>query len=481
MANEPIILAKPPAEEIVTAKVLESAQRSSLSLALGFGGTSNPSTIWQDMISDSSRAFGYYRELEEKDDDVGGSIEELKLSVLSRERAIVPADDSSQAIEIADFIRGQFDELSNFENILYSLLDAAPMGVSIAELMFDVSSDLVALTGIKDRPQELFTFGQWSEPQIGPLRFLKNGYADAAGGELVPEQKFIVFSYRPRAGNRRGRPLLRAVFWPSWFKRQTVRFWLRFGEKGPGTAVVKYANGASEDEKKQALSAAETIINSVAAAVPDSFSLVEDLLTAARSQDPAVYEKLVTRMEQSVRRRIVGQTLTAMGSDGGKGTQALGNVHEETKEQRSVALAGMLETAINDQVIYPLALWNFGPDAAAKLLPKLKINTETQEDLTARSGIDKTLQDMGVAISESYAREKYSIPEPTKGDNILEPRQQAAPANGVGGGPQPQFSEATKKDLSDVQRLMEQFRAEAVDVFRARAKEIAESAGGGAQ
>jgi phage gp29-like protein len=290
-----------------------------------------------------------------------------------------------------------------------------------------------------------------------------------------------IFSYRPRAGNRRGRPLLRAVFWPSWFKRQTVRFWLRFGEKGPGTAVVKYANGASEDEKKQALSAAETIINSVAAAVPDSFSLVEDLLTAARSQDPAVYEKLVTRMEQSVRRRIVGQTLTAMGSDGGKGTQALGNVHEETKEQRSVALAGMLETAINDQVIYPLVLWNFGPDAAAKLLPKLKINTETQEDLTARSGIDKTLQDMGVAISESYAREKYSIPEPTKGDNILEPRQQAAPANGVGGGPQPQFSEATKKDLSDVQRLMEQFRAEAVDVFRARAKEIAESAGGGAQ
>jgi hypothetical protein len=173
MANEPIILAKPPAEEIVTAKVLESAQRSSLSLALGFGGTSNPSTIWQDMISDSSRAFGYYRELEEKDDDVGGSIEELKLSVLSRERAIVPADDSSQAIEIADFIRAQFDELSNFENILYSLLDAAPMGVSIAELMFDVSSDLVALTDIKDRPQELFTFGQWSEPQIGPLRFLK--------------------------------------------------------------------------------------------------------------------------------------------------------------------------------------------------------------------------------------------------------------------------------------------------------------------
>jgi phage gp29-like protein len=185
-------------------------------------------------------------------------------------------------------------------------------------------------------------------------------------------------------------------------------------------------------------------------------------------------------MEQSVRRRIVGQTLTAMGSDGGKGTQALGNVHEETKEQRSVALAGMLETAINDQVIYPLALWNFGPDAAAKLLPKLKINTETQEDLTARCTIDKALQDMGLAIPESYVREKYSIPEPAKGDNILEPRQQVAPSP-FGGGPQPQFSEATKKDLSDVQRLMEQLRTEAVDVFRARAKEIAESAAGGAQ
>lgn len=467
-------LPKPPAGELVTKETLVAQQRSSLNLALGFGGQTSPTTIWQEMICDHQRAFGYYRELEEKDDDIGGAIEELKLSVLSRERQVVPADDSQLALDTAAFIRAQLEAVGDFENALFAMLDAAPMGVSIAELIFDVSSDLVALTAIKDRPQELFTFGVWNEPQIGPLRFLRSGYADASGGELVPEQKFVVFSYRPRAGNRRGRPLLRNVFWPSWFKRQMTRFWLRFGEKGPGTAVTKYASGATDDEKKQALAAAEAIVNSIAVAVPDSFSMFEDLLTTARSQDPAVYEKLVTRMEQSIRRRIVGQTLTAMASDQGRGTQALGKVHEETKDQRSVALCKMLETVVNDQVVYPLVLWNFGPAAAADSCPRLSFTTEGAQDLQQRSEIDKTLQDMGVPIPLSYARETYGIPEAATGDEVLAPRAPIAPPNPFAPPlpAAPQFSEAVKKDQEDVRRLMDQFRRQAIGIFRERAKSI---------
>src|SRR5579871_4180677 len=146
--------------------------------------------------------------------------------------------------------------------------------------------------------------------QSGPLRLLKNPYA-VDGGDLVPEEKFLIFSFRPRSGNRRGRPLLRRVFWPSWFKRQTVRFWLRFSEKGPGTAAVMYQPGATDDEKSKALAAAEAMIEKVAIAVPSNFQVVKELLTSSRTQNPAVYEKLHDKMNYKIARVILGQRLPA--------------------------------------------------------------------------------------------------------------------------------------------------------------------------
>jgi phage gp29-like protein len=158
---------------------------------------------------------------------------------------------------------------------------------------------------------------------------------------------------------------------------------LRYGEKGPGTAAVKYPQGATDPEKAQALAAAEAIVSKIAVAIPENFSMVEELLTAARSQNPAVYEKLLTEMADRITRRIAGQTLTSHGSDQGAGTQALGTVHEETKYQKTCAIAKGLQCVINDQLVKPLVLWNFGPNAPA---PKWTINLENEETWPASEG-----------------------------------------------------------------------------------------------
>jgi phage gp29-like protein len=472
---------KPKTGEIVTDEILQSRQYTTLSLAKGFAGTTDPSNIWQSMMRDQWQAFTYYRELEEKDEDVAGAIEELKLSVLSRERTITPADDSSQAAEVAAFIEDQINDLTDFHLILDNLLDAAPYGVAIAEIIFDVSAGQVGLLEIKDRPQELFSFAELPYlPQIGPLRFKQTIY-DASGGVLVPENKFIVFSYRQRGGNRRGRPLLRSVFWPSWFRRNVVRFWLRFAEKGAGTAAVKYPQGASQDEKQKALEAAEAIIERVAIAVPENFGLIQELLTQARTQDPAVFEKLDTRMEEKIRRRIVGQTLTSHASSAsGAGSRALGQVHQETKVERTQDLARALETVINDQLVKPLTLWNYGPNVEP---PKFAINKENEEDLNMRSQVDARLQSMGVPLTKNYALKKYSIPEPKATDEILQPIPGAAP--GAGGGQQlppgdptvppddgSSFGDQFDRDIKDVDRLMAQLKQQALDVYTARVKEV---------
>jgi hypothetical protein len=97
MAPELTQLAKPTAEEIVTPKVLESLQWSAMALAQGFGGIANPTTIYGDMMRDKQYAYNFYRELEEKDEDAGGALEELKLAIMSRDAAVQPADESPLA------------------------------------------------------------------------------------------------------------------------------------------------------------------------------------------------------------------------------------------------------------------------------------------------------------------------------------------------------------------------------------------------
>jgi phage gp29-like protein len=482
MAPELTQLAKPPAGEIVTDKVLESLMYgSSLAMAQGFGGTSNPTTIFDAMMRDTQFAFNYYRELEEKDEDAGGALEELKLAIISRDATVTPADDSTLAIEVSEFIQQQLSKIKNFDQALWALLDAPGHGVAIAETIFDVSMGQVSALEIKDRPQELFTFNPMSMTQNGPLRYLPNGTYDQSGGTVVPETKFLVFSYLPRAGNRRGSPLLRKIFWLSWFKRQSLRFWLRYGEKGPGTAAVKYPQGATDPEKAQALAAAEAIVSKIAVAIPENFSMVEELLTAARSQNPAVYEKLLTQMADRITRRIAGQTLTSHGSDQGAGTQALGTVHEETKYQKTCAIAKGLQCVINDQLVKPLVLWNFGPNAPA---PKWTINLENEEDLAQRVKVDQALQQMGAEIPKSYALKTYGIPE-LKGDDVaLSPR--STPAVGTPGldpaQPDPvEYSEEAKArakiNESDIQQLFVQLKKEAQGVYIDRIVELAKGAG----
>jgi phage gp29-like protein len=233
-----ITIPLPPAGEIVNSRVLEvlGAGFSTINLSRGFGGTKDPTQIWQSMIANEPSAFGWYFEIEEKDDDIGGLLETLKLAILGRKRTVQPADDSAEAQRVADFVTEQLKAIPAFHSALHALLDAPGYGVSISELTFDVTAGQVRLIAINDAPQECFAFAEqrWL-PQVGPLRFFANPYSGM--GELAPEEKFLVFSYNPRKRNRFGRPLLRRAFWPSWFKRNAIRFWLRFAEKGPGTAA----------------------------------------------------------------------------------------------------------------------------------------------------------------------------------------------------------------------------------------------------
>lgn len=398
---------QPPTGALVNEQALYLTQLATWRQTLAFAGQRNPSLIWQSMVRDDSSCIVYYRELEEKDEDVSNALDTLKLSVLERDRSVTPADESGPAQDVADFIEDQLDEnLPNFHAVLDTILDGPGYGFSIAEMMFDVSEGQVALLDICDCPQELFLFGTRFRPQIGPLQLLDSPWA--MQGKEVPEDKFVVFTYRGRARSRMGRPLLRSVFWPSWFKRNVQRLWLQYCEKGPGTAVVRYPDGDNESERMKAVAIARAIIEEPAVAVPQNLVYDLDLLKVARTLNPDVYEHLYQMMQYAIVRRVLGQTLTSFGGEGGKGTQALGEVHEDTMDKRSIELCRALEGVVNRQIVRPLVLWNFGPDAP---MPTWNLDTSEAEDLAERVTIDRTLQLMGKKFTTAYICERYGAPE----------------------------------------------------------------------
>jgi phage gp29-like protein len=435
------------------------------------------------MLRDDGSAILFYRELEEKDVDVANALDTLKSSVLERNWTIEPFEkDDTKAVEVAEFVKGQLAHISNLDNVLDNMLDAPGYGFSVQEMIFDSSEGQAELIDINDCPQELFLFNDRYTPQIGPLQFLESPYAGK--GTPVPEEKFLIYSYRMRSRNRMGRPLLRSVFWPSWFKRNMLRLWAQYAEKGPGTAVVRYTDADNAADAQKAAEIAQALIEQVAVAVPSNFEYDKELLTIAHALNPDVYQKFFQAQQLDIVRRILGETLTSFGGESGKGTQALGEVHADTMESRTVGLCKGVMSILNRQLIRPLVLWNFGPDAP---MPKFAYDIEEKEDLTEQLGIVTGVYELGVQIPVGYVQERFGIPAPEGSEPVITKPANVAPVENIRETATATFAERATvtqahAEMAALDLLTAQLQDESKDYYKERVKEVADAlAPGGSQ
>ncbi len=410
---------QPVTGELITADVLSSVGTNTMA----FSGADNPSAAWRLMIADSPAAYALYRDMEEKDGQVSSALETRKDGVLRRERKVIAASSTAAEERRAAFAREVLAAIPHFENILYELLDAIGYGFTAAEILWEQEGSSVFIRDIKPRPQELFSFAPIGKPQTGALQFASRFPAAGAAGlsgsvQGLPEHKFLVSSFRPRHGNRRGRPLLRRVFWASWFKRQDLKFWLKFIEKGTGSVVVRYPQGASDQDKQRALEAAEAINAETAVAIPENFQIVSELLEAARGGDSSVFLTLADQVcNNEIARVILGQTLTQRGGEDGRGSRALGEVHQAVRFEKVAADARDLMSVINDQLLRWLFLFNFGPEVAA---PRWTIALDPPDDLRQRIEIDERLARLGAPLPLSYLQRTYSLPAPGPEEDVVD-------------------------------------------------------------
>ena len=428
----------------------------------------DPTILWENVKWNPWAAMSIFEDMEDKDATLLSCLDKRRDGVLDLPRYVKPASDSAEDKKIADFVEETLEQFwggtgdiygkesaeTPFESFLSEALDAVGDGVTIGEIIFAEASDRIYIEEVKFKPQHLFAFGNTGfagystafqlYPHTGRLCLRSGVSVEKYGfGAELPENQFFVFTYNPRKGNRWGSPIKRKVFWQSWIKRAAAKGWLRYIEKGSGTVVARYNDGAAADEQQNAVGAATAVQEENAVAIPKKFIL--EVHEMVRNIGSSHKELVDDYCNAEISRAIVGQTLTGRGSDGG-GSRALGEVHERVEGRKISKDAKALMSALNRQIVRPLVYWNFGPKAK---LPIWGLQHEPQEGLDAKADrFGKLATQVKMPLSKAQVREEFQLEEPKDAEDTLGAEEvQGSKLQVQGQGDKAEFAEKKTKKL----------------------------------
>jgi phage gp29-like protein len=359
----------------------------------------NPDQVLR--LESQGKGVKLYEEMQ-RDWQVYSMLQTRSLALQACEWQVEPATDKRADKKIADFVEEVLKD-ANFDRLTGDLMEAVVTGYKPTEIMWDASEGEIWINDFRGRRPSRFIF----DPKANlRLLTLQNMY----DGEPVPDRKFITWTFGGGEYNPYGRGLGYQLYWPTWFKKQGVKFWVVFAEKfGSPTAVGKYPVGTGADEKSTLLEALDAIQQKTGIRIPETMTI--ELLEAKRAGD-ATYEQLCEYMDRAIAKVLVGQTLTSEAGDKGSGSYALGKVHDDVRRDILKSDADSMCETINNTVVKWLVDFNF-PVENRHTYPKVWRRTEPEEDLQALAQRDKLIMvDMGFAhrVPETYIEDTYGIP-----------------------------------------------------------------------
>ena len=378
----------------------------------------NPDPILKHKAGGKGIAF--FEDMLVTDANLYSLIQTRILGVLDQPREIVAASDEPADQEARDFVRDALDELENFDQDLEELCDAIPKGFAVSEIMWKRRDDgKIVIDRLLSRDQKAFAFDKATNDLV--VKTASSPYS----GEPVPPRKFLVFSFRPKHENPYGSGVCRYCYWPHFFKKHSIKWWSVLNEKfGQPTVIGKYQRGRTAEEQTELQKAIEAIKVETGIVIPDDVAI--EIVEAKMSGQMSTHEKFLQFLDGWEAKAVLGATLT---SDAGKfGTQALGQVHEGIRSIYAKSDAKALDGVINHQLVRWLVDWNF----AVEKYPRQVSDTSPPEDLKQSAETYKVVVDMGLPIGLAHVYEKFGIPEPEEGEELLKKPKAPNPFEGLG-------------------------------------------------
>ena len=341
-----------------------------------------------------------------RDDQVGSNLQTRKLAVVGKEWDVTPASEKRADQKIADFVK-EVLLACNYDDARKTLLSGIVLGFKPAEIMWEYSEGQVWIKEIIGKASRRFTFDLERNLRLLTIR-------NMIEGEEVPDRKFIVYTSVSDNGSPFGDGLGRLLYWPVWFKKHAIKFWMIFADKfGSPTAIGKYPPGTPQAQQDDLLSAIDAIQQESAIKIPDNVAI--EFLEATRTGSVNTYENLCTFMNAAISKVLLGQTLTT--EIGSTGSYAASQTHETVREDYIKADADSLSAALNAQLVRWIVDYNF-PGITA--YPKVWIRTEPEKDLKPLADRDKLLiVDMGVPVGTQYIYDTYGIPKPEDSEELI--------------------------------------------------------------
>lgn len=339
-----------------------------------------------------AKGLKIYQELK-RDAHAGAILAKRKLAVTSRPWQVNPASDKRVDKKAAELVERAFKRL-RFNSMRKRLLEATLVGYAVSEVMWEVVDGLVLPARVVARDPRRFVFGIEGELR---LRTPSN----MVDGEAMPERKFIVHRRGADDDSPYGTGVGGMLFWPVFFKRNTITFWLTFADKfGNPTPIGRYPNGDDGTLRTKLLAAMQAISQETGIAIPEG--TVIELLEAQRTGSVDTYDRLVRYMDEQMSKAVLGETMSTTAAPTGLGSNQA-SVQNEVRLEVAQDDADELDETINDTLVKWIVEFNM-PGAG---LPELQTVFDEPEDQTAMATRDKTLWDMGWELTPEAVEEKY--------------------------------------------------------------------------
>ncbi len=341
-----------------------------------------------------------------RDSEIQSALQTRKLAVVGKEWEVIPASDDAEDQKIADFVKDVLLGF-NYDTFRQSLLSGIVLGFKPAEIMWEYSEGDIWIREAVGKAARRFIFDVQ-----GKLRLLT--LQNMIEGEEVPERKFVVFRNVSDNGSYYGDGLGRNLYWPSWFRKNGIKFWAIFCDKfGSPTPVGKYPPGTTKEKQQQLLDAIKAIQQESGVIIPENMLI--ELLEATRGGSINCYETFCAYNDKAINKVLLGHSASTESTPG-----KLGNEQQsvDIREDYIKADADALCECQNNSLIKWIVDYNF-PDV--KAYPKVWIRTEPEKDLKPLADRDLILaRDIRLPITQKYFYETYGIPKPEEGEELVE-------------------------------------------------------------
>lgn len=350
-----------------------------------------------------------FADMEERDAHLFAELSKRKRAVTKLDWDVVAPRNASKAEQdLTAFVKELLQDMPDFEDMLFDLLDGISHGFSCLEIDWQLVEKTWLPKALHHRPQSWFQMDWETRNHIRLRNNTMEGLELKQFGWLLHQHKAIS-GYTARSG------LGRVLVWPYLFKHYSVGDMAEFLDiYGLPMRVGKYPGNATNEEKLTLMRAVAGIGHNAAGIIPASMAI--EFEQAVQGSE-APFEAMISWAERSISKAIIGGTLTSEGGSTGLGS-GLAEIHNEVRMDIRDSDCKQLAGTITNQLIYPLLALNKG-FADARRCPRFLMDTQEPEDLKLFADSLPKLVGIGMRIPAPWAHDKLRIPVPADDEEVL--------------------------------------------------------------